>query len=535
MRLQTGGEPRSPAIELVECARALGKLDELAAKIEAIPLDDSTAGKQALLGLIAIARGDIPSATKSISDVTTRVSKQSTTGEIWRRWPELSLAARTAGRPELVKPARALAEAMAHQIDKNAPPEAQSSPPRETWIRQVKHLRARLDLLAQAEQGASGSTRPFGADSESGPWARVSHTRSQTRGEAYPIVHWKIADKEMTHYPGHDRDLLYLSVPLRGDFQLDCELSSGPFRMIRAAYGGLAVGPKLELKSLDRSQFGRPQPDVPLSPPIDKLGEWFAFRLASKGGRVTAFVNGRKIHEAAAPADSDPWVTILSQGMEMGTVRKFALTGNPQVPEKINLSAMPDLAGWLPDEYGEGMDGDNADWQKRGDEIVGLQVEEAGAGTSRESLLKYHRPLLEDGRVEYEFYYEPGQVMVHPALDRLAFLLDPDGVKIHALTDGAFERSGLAPDNIRDEPENRRGPTSLPLKPREWNRLVLKLAGDKVTLELNDQAIYVRSIEPTNQRFFGLFHYADVTQVRVRKVVHQGNWPRSLPSSLRAN
>ena len=141
--------------------------------------------------------------------------------------------------------------------------------------------------------------------------------------------------------------------------------------------------------------------------------------------------------------------------------------------------------------------------------------------------------MLEDGRIAYEFYYEPGKVMVHPALDRLAFLIEPDGVKIHRLTDGAFERTGLAPDNIADEPENRRGPASLPLKPNAWNRLVLSLAGDKVTLELNGQPIYERTLEPTNQRSFGLFHYADETQVRVRNVTYQGNWPRTLPESLR--
>ena len=110
--------------------------------------------------------------------------------------------------------------------------------------------------------------------------------------------------------------------------------------------------------------------------------------------------------------------------------------------------------------------------------------------------------MVEDGRIAYEFYYEPGKVMVHPALDRLAFLIEPDGVKIHMLTDGAFERNGLAGGNTRDEPENRRGPASVPLKPNAWNSLVLSLAGDKVTLELNGQAIYERSLEPTNQRTF---------------------------------
>jgi len=123
--------------------------------------------------------------------------------------------------------------------------------------------------------------------------------------------------------------------------------------------------------------------------------------------------------------------------------------------------------------------------------------------------------------------------MVHPVLGRTAFLLDPDGVKIHWLTDGAYERKGLAPDNTADEPESRRGPASIPLKPKAWNKLELNLAGDRVALSLNNQPIYDRAIEPVNQRTFGLFHYADSTQVRVRNVTYEGNWPRSLPASLR--
>jgi hypothetical protein len=55
-------------------------------------------------------------------------------------------------------------------------------------------------------------------------------------------------------------------------------------------------------------------------------------------------------------------------------------------------------------------------------------------------------------------------------LDRLTFLLEAEGVKIHWLTDGAYERSGLAPENSRDEPNYRRGPAFLPLKPGAWNR-----------------------------------------------------------------
>ena len=92
------------------------------------------------------------------------------------------------------------------------------------------------------------------------------------------------------------------------------------------------------------------------------------------------------------------------------------------------------------------LSGDNADWEKRGEEIVGRLIEDIPA--RQESVLRYHRPMLENGRITYEFEYEPGKVLVHPVLDRLAFVLDSEGVKIHWLTDGAYERTGLTPENL---------------------------------------------------------------------------------------
>ena len=153
-------------------------------------------------------------------------------------------------------------------------------------MRQVKHLLARYELLAAAELGEKDAAPPFGTDPEGGLWARVTQTRSQTRGEGYPIAHWTESENRSTHYRGHDRDLLYLAIPLRGEFQLECELSARPGQSIRLAYGGLAIGPKPDSKSLDRSQFARPLGDVAVNPPLAKLGDWLTFRLAVKGGRM---------------------------------------------------------------------------------------------------------------------------------------------------------------------------------------------------------------------------------------------------------
>ena len=56
-------------------------------------------------------------------------------------------------------------------------------------------------------------------------------------------------------------------------------------------------------------------------------------------------------------------------------------------------------------------------------------------------------------------------------------------------------------------------------------------AGDTVKVSLNGTEVYERAIESTNQRFFGLFHYTDRTQVRVRSMTYTGDWGKTLPAS----
>jgi Tol biopolymer transport system component len=146
-----------------------------------------------------------------------------------------------------------------------------------------------------------------------------------------------------------------------------------------------------------------------------------------------------------------------------------------------------------------------------------------------ESLLRYQRPLVEDGSIEYDFVYVPGRFEAHPALDRLVFLLAPNGVRIHWLTDGKFDRSLVTPDHAVVEPENQRGPGQLPLKEYTWNHLKLSIEGQSVSLELNGQLIYERELESTNLRTFGLFRYGDRNELQVRDVRMRGDWPKSVP------
>ena len=73
--------------------------------------------------------------------------------------------------------------------------------------------------------------------------------------------------------------------------------------------------------------------------------------------------------------------------------------------------------------------------------------------------------------------------------------------------------------------------TKLPLNPKAWNKVRLAVTGDTVTVSLNGLPVYKRAIEPTNQRLFGLFHYTDRTEARVRGMILTGDWPKQLPPS----
>jgi hypothetical protein len=77
--------------------------------------------------------------------------------------------------------------------------------------------------------------------------------------------------------PGHANDYLYLATPLRGDFQLDCELTSFNWREARVSYAGFAVAPVHDLKHVERFPVGRPVESIDLNPPLDPLGDWYAY------------------------------------------------------------------------------------------------------------------------------------------------------------------------------------------------------------------------------------------------------------------
>lgn len=524
-RVQVGGNLVSPVFDLMNVAKELGRLDELRGQVERVETANvaDQRARLALLSMIDVARGDDSAATISFTQLFD-VFRESDHSEVSERWPEtLAMTYGLRHSPQL----KIVGELLYLNYEKFVNDlHNWRKLGDDVWDAHLFSLIGRHRLRESDEAAVSNLLKPPALEQ----WASVSSFTAQTRGQGLPPSYWNWDGQQVTSVSGHFQDFLMFRSPLQGNFEIECEVSSTHWQEMELLVAGRWVGTYWNRAAFEIGNVRVQRPRVALKKPMSKFGEWSRYRVVVRNGVYSMFFNGRKLIEEEIGDTFDPWIAIRSEARSLGTVRDLRITGNPIVPESVDLAKKKALPGWTP-YYDEAVSDDGA-WRQQSDNgsfgIVGRHQPEL-ADTSNESLLTYHRPMLEDGTIEYEFFYEPGKSHVHPAMDRLTFLLDPTGVDIHRVTDGIYERSNLRPDNQSSEPGNRRGTGSLPLKENDWNNVRLTLRDDTVLLDLNGESIYERKLEPTNQRTFGLFHYSDQTEARVRNIVWRGDWPMNVP------
>ncbi len=359
-------------------------------------------------------------------------------------------------------------------------------------------------------------------------WIPVTRAIAKSRGAGSPNLRWSFNNEGMlTIGSGHDEDYLFYRSPLAGDYEVHAKSSKYGSSGILA--GGQFVAKSGDGKSAIAGTYRRSGENREIDYPFFKNDNSVFYRAAVEKGRVRALLNGQQIFEHLPDDALDPWVGLRGISYSNTAVHHVHISGSPTIPDEIPMTTADDLSCWIPYYLGT----KEFTWKRIEDE-EGRGLITSGrrpdlSGSHFEGQLCYHRPLVEDGSVEYEFLYSPGKYAAHPALDRLVFLIDPDGVKIHWLTDEKYDFTAVPPGNEINEPENRRGPEKLPLKPDEWNRVKLSITGQTAALELNGVLVYQRELERTNQRTFGLFHYADRSELLVRNPVLRADWPKTLP------
>jgi len=536
-RIQTGGQIESPLLDLVDVARQLNRLDELRSRFEAAPnvRSKDQIARLAGLTLVSLAAAETELAARQLAWIyeivaATRELRGESEGALL-----LAIHA-GAGHAETQAVARDLAYNL-HEthLDLVAPG---------AWRPFHRHVAALAKQIADAfsedtegatAQPASPQNKP---DDEFSQWRFGSLFTAKSRGMGCPPNVWSRDAGIVRKTSGHSIDLLYFQSPLEGDFEVECDASVFKWRSIHPTYGGYWAGVEPNRKRRRIGTLAELDSDLlPLDSQLTKFRHEIHYRISVHGQQMEVFGNGRLLNSIELPKDHDPWLALRRSAKHSARIWNVRITGQPEIAAELRLSESPNLEGWIP-YFGEStadVNGRSSHWRRAGNDstgqlIAGRKDARLPSGSDDERLLYYHRPMLEDGTVEYKFFYKAGQSTVHPAIGRAAFLLKPDGVNLHWVTDGKFDRSDLSPGNSIVEPENRRGPERLPVKADDWNAVRLTLIGDTAGLFLNDVQIYERSLEASNQRNFGLFHYADRSQAVVKNVVWRGDWPKQLPS-----
>lgn len=512
-----GGELVSPVFDLLAVAKTLGRLPELRRRIESpsvIESEQRQRARTALLLLAAMATDDKKTAASSaqkLQELTLAASPVSVS-DLWPEtlavWYGLEHFGDEALTSEL------LTKLYSRHADRFSPSGMRH------WHVHIQSLFAKQSFLQRG-----GKLDVWNRDASLAQWIPVSRSTAESRGMGFPETRWHWDGSELKRLGRHGEDFLLFRSPLRGNFDVEGEKTArGIFQFLGAGNFHGCSGPAWMASGNFRNGE-----DAELA---EKRFAAFAsaprFRGFFRDGTFSVDINGRNIHQQVTSAQTEPWVGMHSNSRDLGALKNVRISGHPTVLNAVDMSASADLEGWLsyfshdtaawifrPERHGHGL-------------IVGARRSEL-SGTFCESLFRYHRPLTEDGTVEYEFYYALGSVHTHPALDRIAFLLDPSGVRTHSITDAPFAQSRISPDETTVFANSRESAGPLPLMPDAWNHMKVEIHGDTVTLVLNQQHIYEQPVAATNSRTFGLFHYADQTEARVRHVVMKGDWPKAVP------
>ena len=193
--------------------------------------DVNRRGQLALIALIAMARGEDDRAAASLEQLKPLLEKRPADQPEGASWPELTLTARAIERPRLRPAALALLDMMVEQ--------AQKKSPRWLWEHRVKNVRRGPGCSTSSDPAHLRSARtPISARGRGsrtgGPTPAASASRSRSGSSATGNSPITLATP---------RDMMYLRVPLRGEFQVDCELTSFNWREMRVTYGGVTVAP----------------------------------------------------------------------------------------------------------------------------------------------------------------------------------------------------------------------------------------------------------------------------------------------------
>ncbi len=524
-----------PAVELVQVAQKLGKSEQLAKMIEqrAEGQLELTASAKALQTLLAIESKQDNKAEEHLkallvsldagSSETSTAVAESKVGSLADPLPTYTACFVAAWGSSQNALLRTQGLAIAEKLQKLERDEHRKSGDRHLG-RMVGGLIGDLRLMKQI----GDSNTPVQPLKQ---WTVVEYRQGDAMIRDSRTSTWLGSNGKVEHFPAESLSQLYFQSPLRGKFEITADRTTWGYKEVAIGYGMHAAEPNHDQQNVKVMTLlrGSNLSGSPLDVPDFKAKDVSNFKIQVDGNTVTTWTNGVRVYQQTFPSPPDPWVVLQSHNVSFeGRIENLRIMGQPEIPDKIDLIGVGASQGWRADFYGEviGVEA-HSQWQFQGDKVTGPVKLNVSRPENVESFIRYQRPMLEDGVVEYEFWYSAGKAEVHPTIAGDALIVqDGKPLEVHRLTNLSSQTKDLAPDN-RHAVDGAQAPM---LKADGWNQMRMELKGNELTVQVNGVSIAKLPVNvPPNQRHFGLFRYSN-TEAQVRKLSYSGQWPKTLPT-----
>jgi hypothetical protein len=373
----------------------------------------------------------------------------------------------------------------------------------DTWREQVAAMHG---LLLHLQNGGTASS--FVAPPELKHWMPADLVTHRDWDQVYPLSHWQWEENALRNLASGPQSVLFYKFPLRGNFEVSCELPALAMDDIQLMYGGEFLFPDANRRTIHIGSVKDTRTDSNrINPPLTKPHDWTWCRMTVRDHVCSTFFNGRLVRRRPAHPGHAPWLVIrVSSSLRHPAVRNLRIDGEPVIPSAVNLIAERSLSGWRSPESARG---DVFRFWKYVDDERGTGLtsipNDDNPASAYESLMQYYRPLAEGESFEYEFFYGTGSQPAHPVIDDVFTTIKPQGIALRRTADESpnsefIEHRGL-------------------LKQDDWNLCRLSVRQNQVQLILNGQLIHSFPLRDDRPPLIGFYREAGQRSVRVRNVV----------------
>ncbi|MCU0712546.1 MAG: DUF1583 domain-containing protein [Pirellula sp.] len=509
------------AIELVKFAKKQNKMSALNKSLDDYEQKwpESKRGIGALRCLIAIETADESIARKSLEDYIEAMLLDDL--DLLRhanQTADFVVAWRASRIPGLRDVATKILDRL-QELDR----EERTRTPDPVLIKWVKRLAGDLKYVADNEfVSAAINPQP--------QWTplQFGNPRHGTNGGVHDHYStWVATRGKAVHYGSDLSSPLIFQSPLTGKFEVIAERTTFDRQEVSIMYAMHAAEPKYNLSAVsisNRKSIIDQGPAIEVPGFLDKSRA--KFRIVVDGDTVSTYTNDVMIHEQTISESSSPWLLLEAIYPEFRCeVEDLRIVGSPTIPEELYLTNRAGFEAWdgtLAEQRITNNTNARENWMFNNGEVTSNNP---SSSTFKENYIRYLRPMLEDGVVEYEFWHDENSE-VHPAIGSQAFLLRKEGLQIHRIT--------MLSDDQPAPLSNNASPLDPPSKPidliaGDWNQVRLELKGDDLTITVNGNGVGTASIkDPAHLRHIGMLHFGRTT-ARFRNMKYRGEWPKTLP------